>query len=318
MNYALILIYYAFMWLFTKKLGFVKLNKGGFWMMHAVIFVLIFFKVIFEGQYTPHSNKLFVQKYVVPISPEWGGLVDRVYVKDKQYVKAGDPLFKVNSDRFLSKMESSESSIDLMEVDLRTMDELVPVGGASKVDQEKQEIAIEKAKVNQERNKRRADYSLVRAPVDGQVMNLQLQEGIFIRMKMPVMTLVSNESKWAVAFIEQPGMGKVMAGDKIEMIYRMFPAQTFNGTVDSIISGSELSQFAPGGDLPNEYLNVGANKMMIKISLDNDDQNQQLDIGMSGRGVVFTKDAGNGLVFLRRVENMLQSYFSYFWVLADH
>ena len=250
MNYALILIYYAFFWLITKKLKFIELNKGGFYLMHVVIFFLIFFKVIFEGQYLPHSNKLFVQKYVVPISPEWGGLVEEVYVSDKQFVRQGDPLFKINSQRFISKVESSRSQIELMEVDKKTMDKLVPVGGASKIDQEKQQIALEKAKVKQDRAQRRADYSLVRAPADGQIVNLQLQAGIFVPMKTPVMTLIASEDKWSVAFVEQPGMGNVKPGDKVEMIYRMFPAQTFNGTVETIVSGSEVSQFTPGEIFP--------------------------------------------------------------------
>ena len=69
---------------------FWKFVTFGLWIAAAMT------EVIFLGQYAPYSKAMFVQSYVVQMAPEFGGLVEEVYVKHNERVKKGDPLFKMD------------------------------------------------------------------------------------------------------------------------------------------------------------------------------------------------------------------------------
>ena len=48
---------------------------------------VFFFQFLLLGQFAPHGNNSFVHKRVLQIAPEYGGIVNEVYVKDGQAVK---------------------------------------------------------------------------------------------------------------------------------------------------------------------------------------------------------------------------------------
>ena len=52
-------------------------------------------EVLALGQFATYSKSAFVQSYVVPIAPEWGGMVTEVYAKPNVPIKKGDPLISI-------------------------------------------------------------------------------------------------------------------------------------------------------------------------------------------------------------------------------
>ena len=60
---------------------------------------------------TPYSNQARVHAFVVGISPEVTGRIERVHVRNDQLVKAGQPLFTLETDTFLIAAEKAEADI---------------------------------------------------------------------------------------------------------------------------------------------------------------------------------------------------------------
>jgi multidrug resistance efflux pump len=52
---------------------------------------------------------------------------------------------------------------------------------------------------------RKSDMVLT-APASGVATNLQLQNGVYIKIKQPVMSLVQDDEKWIYCYINQSGM----------------------------------------------------------------------------------------------------------------
>jgi multidrug resistance efflux pump len=91
----------------------------------------------------------------------------------------------------------------------------------SKVGSEHTEIAKVMAEMATARY--RLENTIIRAPSDGYVSNLQLYPGSFIRLKTPVMTFINSEQQWIVAKMNQRGIQHVRPGDHAEIALKMYP-----------------------------------------------------------------------------------------------
>jgi multidrug resistance efflux pump len=66
---------------------------------------------LISDRFTPFSNQAYVQAFVVDIAPEVAGTVVEVAVKDNQRVKAGDPLFRIDPQRFQIAVQRAEAAL---------------------------------------------------------------------------------------------------------------------------------------------------------------------------------------------------------------
>jgi len=76
---------------------------------------LILFSVfiIVLGQYTPYSKRMFVQRPVLQMAPEFGGIVTDVPVKPNVPLKQGDVLFRMDPTPWRDKVEQLEPEFAL-------------------------------------------------------------------------------------------------------------------------------------------------------------------------------------------------------------
>lgn len=68
-------------------------------------------EIILLGQYTPYSDRVFVERPVVQMATYLGGQVEEVYVKGEQYVKKGDPLYKIDPAPTQAKLDGANAEL---------------------------------------------------------------------------------------------------------------------------------------------------------------------------------------------------------------
>lgn len=84
---------------------FWKIFTFGLWIVAALT------EVIYLGQLTPYSKEMFVQSYVVQMAPEFGGMVEEVYVQPNQHVKKGTPLFQMDKAPWQDRVNGLEAQL---------------------------------------------------------------------------------------------------------------------------------------------------------------------------------------------------------------
>lgn len=104
---------------------FWKFMTFGLWIAAAMT------EVIFLGQYAPYSKAMFVQSYVVQMAPEFGGLVEDVYVKHNERVKKGDPLFKMDPTEWQAKVDLYTAKLAAADTDVAELNQAVVEANAS-------------------------------------------------------------------------------------------------------------------------------------------------------------------------------------------
>jgi multidrug resistance efflux pump len=61
---------------------------------------------------TPYTSQARVHALVVPIAPEVSGTITKVLVSNNQPVKAGQPLFQIDSNRYQLALQTTEANLD--------------------------------------------------------------------------------------------------------------------------------------------------------------------------------------------------------------
>ncbi len=153
--------------------------------------------------------------------------------------------------------------------------------------------------------------TIIRAPSDGYVSNLQLYPGVFTRLKKPVMTFINSEEYWIAAKMDQRGIQRVRTGDHAEVAFDMYPGEVFPARVVSVIWANGNAQGVPSGQIPTEEAVSGGFDFMVRLHLTEENPDYPIRFGASCLVAVFTKEAPDFLVLLRQIEIHSESYLKY-------
>ena len=136
-----------------------------------------------------------VQAYrIAEIRPQVGGIIEKVLFTQGSEVKAGQPLFKINSEIFQADVNSSrallakaEAEVTRLKTQLERYRQLLPSNAISKQEFNNTEAAYKQAlaEVSQTqaalaRQNLNLQYATVRAPISGQIGKLLVTEGALV------------------------------------------------------------------------------------------------------------------------------------------
>lgn len=97
------LIFFNYKWL--------RFNLFWKFVVFGIYFGAALTEILMLGQFTPFTKDAVVMRFVVPIAPEIGGEVIKVYVKPNQLVEKGAPLLELDPRRQKNKVEKLEAQL---------------------------------------------------------------------------------------------------------------------------------------------------------------------------------------------------------------
>jgi multidrug resistance efflux pump len=225
-----------------------------------------------------------VRADVVQVAPDVTGLVTRVYVRDNQQVKAGDPLFEIDRARFELALRQAQASVQAAQAALAQalrenrrntqLDDLVSQEtreqGQAHSDQARAalaqaEVALDTAKLNLARTR-------VVSTVDGFVTNLDLRSGAYASASHPVMAVVDRHSFYVEGYFEETKLPGIHLGDPVRVTL-MGSRQPLRGHVESFAEGiADRDRGTSANLLPNVNPTFNwvrlAQRIPVRIALD--------------------------------------------------
>jgi multidrug resistance efflux pump len=162
------------------------------------------------------------------------------------------------------------------------------------------------------------DNTIMLAPEDGRIVNLQVQEGMVAGIFRigGIASFIVDADRFALATYNQENLKYVKDGQPVEVALDLYPGQIFKGKVKTIWKGSGEGQMLPSGDLPKfnpPPKDVPQGRFAVQIVLDDEDQSQ-FPIGAQGTAAIYTSDGG-GWVALRRIEIRGRSWLNWLYPL---
>ncbi|SLN60989.1 Inner membrane protein YiaV precursor [Roseovarius albus] len=133
----------------------------------------------------------------------------------------------------------------------------------------------------------------MRAPKDGIIYNLQVQEGMVagtLRVGA-IASLIVDEDPYLLAAYRQENLRNVRVGQPVVIALNTHPGKHFTGKVDEIWYASRRGQFLPSGRLP-VFPDIPIHtepRLPVKITLD--DPDVPMGIGVGGATLILTSDS---------------------------
>lgn len=211
-----------------------------------------------------------------------------------------------SADEWTSRVNSAQASL----AEAQESQKRAELAYASQIDGVN--TAVIQAKAALEQAQYYLDHTEMKAPNDGVIVNLQVQEGMVsgqLRVGA-IASLIIDKDPYLIAAYRQENLMNVRPGQPVVVAINTYPGKHFSGKVEEIWYASRRGQYTPSGNLPlfpDIPLHTEA-RLPVKITLD--DPTVRLGIGVGGATLILTSD--NPFTWLGQIS--LRTYTWARWV----
>lgn len=194
----------------------------------------------------------------VEVGTQVSGILDRVYVDFNDQVTKGQLLAvldtiplklavldaEANLERILSQYEQAQEeyqrNLAMYEKKLISESDFLPF----KISLKMQQASLKSAEVNLQRARRNLKYAVIRSPIDGIVIQRNVEAGqtVAASLQAPTLFIIAGDlSKMEIhAQVDESDIGQIKEGQLVHFTVSAFPSQKFTGTVRQIRLQPEL------------------------------------------------------------------------------
>ncbi len=319
------LIYASFYFLVFGK-GIVKKSARNMSIFVGVGIVLVGSVVFVWLTVAPNTKDGRVFQYVIPIVPNVSGQVIEVPAEPLVTINEGDVLFKIDPfpyqatvDRLAASIDQAKAQKRLAQIEVDRNIGLVQRSAAAQRDLDRwraeldgANAAIRSLEAQLSNAQWELEQTVVRAPHDGTVVNLQLRPGAAARSfaATPAMSFISNEGKEVVASFSQSSIRRIQPGDPAEMVFALFPGEVFAGTVTHVVKATGTAQLVVSGNIPVLTGEPAAGRYAVRIRLDDPETLGRLPQGASCSVVAYTS-IGKPFHVISKVAMRMTAWMAY-------
>ena len=210
----------------------------------------------------PWTRNGQVSAQVIQITPRVTGPLIELPIKDNQWIKKGELLFKIDPSDYEAQVDHALS--DLANAQAAAAEAKDVANRASTGHKLYSGVISEQRLVEAEFEKKAADaqvlaakadlhsaklnlsYTEMYAPVDGFITHLRLRKGSQAVANQSLLALVDTNSFWIDAFFKETLMENIQPGDKAIVKLMSYPDKPLEGVVDSLGWGVAQDDGSPG------------------------------------------------------------------------
>lgn len=255
----------------------------------TLVLVVLAFIAIFRAWafYTesPWTRDARFSADIVAIAPDVSGLISEVNVHDNQLVKKDQVLFVIDRERYQKALTEAQADVDYYQA--LVTEKRREAGrrnslGANAISREEidqsnnvlQTAIHQLAKSEALRDVATLDLqrTIIRAPADGWITNLNVYVGEFINRGSTAVALVKKNSFYIQAYMEETKLDGIRPGYRVQ-ITPLGSNRLLRGTVDSISAGvANASSVSDGKGMASIDSNLEwvrlAQRVPVRIHLD--------------------------------------------------
>ncbi|EOS95602.1 p-hydroxybenzoic acid efflux pump subunit AaeA [Erwinia tracheiphila] len=226
-----------------------KISRFAITLILVILAVIVIFQAWVFYTESPWTRDAKFTADVVAIAPDVSGLISDVQVRDNQLVKKDQVLFVIDKSRYQQTLGEAEADVAYYQalLDEKRREAFrrnkLGVSAISReaIDQANNDYQVSEqqlAKALATRDTARLDLerTVVKAPADGWVTNLNVYRGEFITRCSTAVALVQQHTFYILAYMEETKLKGVRPGYRVE-ITPLGSTQVLYGTVDSVAAG---------------------------------------------------------------------------------
>ena len=177
----------------------------------------------------------------INVSAEVAGIVDEIYFKQGDTVKAGTPLLQLRAYDDKAKLDSLKAAVQLAQVTYLRDQAQYEVNAISKQTLDIDKANLDMANANAAQQQALLNKKLIRAPFTGQLGIRQVDVGQYLEAGAAICTLQALDTVFADFYLPQQLLGSLKLGQQVNLKSDTYPAQTFTGEITVINPKVELN-----------------------------------------------------------------------------
>ncbi|KSB90724.1 hypothetical protein AS593_10245 [Caulobacter vibrioides] len=261
-------------------------------------------------QVDPWTRDGRVRADIVQVAPDVSGLVTGVQVVNDQTVKAGQPLFYVDRERYALALRQADAFVAAQKAQLaqarrelarnRVLGDLVAgeITEQSLAKVEQGQAALAQALAARDLAALNLERTLVVAPTDGFLSDLTLRAGDYVTAGKPVLALIDSRSYRVEGYFEETKLKGLHVGQKVSITV-MGEDKPLHGHIQSIAAGIEDRDRAAGASLlPNVNPTFSwvrlAQRVPVRVALDETPKDLRLIAGRTATVAVLGQAQAKG------------------------
>jgi multidrug resistance efflux pump len=204
-----------------------------------------------------------------------------------------------DAQKWTAKVAADKAAIKEAEAELLR----AQLNYASQIDGVHTAVALAQAELDQARYY--LDNTLMVAPEDGRIVNLQVRPGMvsgIVRFGA-IASFICDEGRYLLGDYFQEHLKYVEPGQPVEVALDLYPGQIFTAKVEAIWKASGVGQMLPSGNLPGfepAPPDMPQGQYAVKIVIDGADQSR-FPIGAQGAAAIYTNGLKGKWAALRRI-----------------
>ncbi|WP_345270695.1 efflux RND transporter periplasmic adaptor subunit [Nibrella viscosa] len=170
-----------------------------------------------------------------------GGIINKVYVKEGQFVRKGQLLATLDLTEINAQVGQAQFATDKAERDLARVKALYADTAATLEQLQNATTGTNLAKQSLTIAQFNRNYAQIHSTVDGTVTRKLMNEGELASVGAPVFMISSNrQSDWVVRVgVSDKDWARLKPGDRATVMLDAYPDQTFTGTVSKLAQAAD-------------------------------------------------------------------------------
>lgn len=213
----------------------------------AIVLVVFVYRNFLRHPWTRDGQ---VRAQVVKLTARVTGPIVELPIKDNQFVKRGDLLWKIDPDTFKIAVERAESILQQKKVLAEEAEDIATrasgahhhYSGAVSEQRLVQAINMQRqadatvlaAKSELDKVKLDLAFTEIYSPVDGYITHLKIHLGTHVVADSPILALVDTNTFWVVGFFKETLIKNIHINDKAIVKLMSYPDKPIEGIVESI------------------------------------------------------------------------------------
>ena len=226
------------------------------------------------------------QAKLVQVQADRDNLRDQ-YARASELVKRG-VYSKARFDTAKSAYDQAEAAVAVAEADLAKAREQLGPSGQDNPQLRAALAGLEKARLD-------LVHTVVRAPSEGVVTNLQLTIGKVVSAGQPAMTFIDAGTIWISAAFKENSLEKVAVGNQADILFDALPGRLYPATVESVGFGVSQGGTDPTTGLPTIKNDSGwvkeAQRFPVRLTIEEAQRpNGGVRYGSQATVIIYTGD----------------------------
>jgi HlyD family secretion protein len=163
----------------------------------------------------PYAFQGWAEAYLIFVSPDEAGRIEKLYVREGDTVTAGKPIFDLDADLQKASLAENQASVTNAQVTFDRARELLKRNVGSQKAYDDADMSLRTAQARLNSAKTRLDRRRVFAPVSGAVQEIYFRAGEQVAAGRPIVSLLPPENVRVRFFVPQAMLPTVRIGERI-------------------------------------------------------------------------------------------------------